>query len=107
MQFLVCTHCNEPHKDLHLQKACITNSVMGPTQAIISFLLQIMPCQARDTSHALIKRDHRCRFVATNRELKRLDSLAMSPIFGMFSETLQGLTSVRAFRMQSRFQVNP
>jgi hypothetical protein len=43
------------------------------------------------------------RFVASNRELKRLDSLAMSPIFGMFSETLQGLTSVRAFRMQTRF----
>ena len=30
-----------------------------------------------------------CRFVTTSREVKRLDSLAMSPIFGQFSETLQ------------------
>ena len=31
----------------------------------------------------------RRRYVATVREVKRLDSLAMSPIFSMFSETLQ------------------
>ena len=38
-----------------------------------------------------------CRFVTTNREVKRLDSLAMSPIFGAFSETLQvrNLSSTR------------
>jgi ABC-type multidrug transport system fused ATPase/permease subunit len=42
------------------------------------------------------------RYVATSRELKRLDSLAMSPIFGHFSESLQGLTSLRAFRVQPR-----
>lgn len=44
------------------------------------------------------------RYVATSRELKRLDSLAMSPIFSHFSETLQGLAVVRAFRAQESFR---
>ena len=43
------------------------------------------------------------QYVATSRELKRLDSLAMSPIFSHFSETLQGLAVVRAFRAQDSF----
>eukprot|EP00889_Picochlorum_renovo_P004424 jgi/Picre1/31454/NNA_006806.t1 len=44
------------------------------------------------------------RYIATSRELKRLDSLAMSPIFSHFSETVQGLTVVRAFRAQGNFE---
>ena len=43
------------------------------------------------------------QYVATSRELKRLDSLAMSPIFSHFSETLHGLPVVRAFRAQDTF----
>ena len=43
------------------------------------------------------------RFLATSRELKRLDSLALSPIFSHFAETLAGLTTLRAFRAQDRF----
>ena len=42
-------------------------------------------------------------YIATSRELKRLDSLAMSPIFGHFSESLSGLLSLRAFRQQAFF----
>ena len=42
-------------------------------------------------------------YIATSRELKRLDSLAMSPIFGHFSETLTGLLTLRAFRKQGYF----
>lgn len=44
------------------------------------------------------------RYIATSRELKRLDSVALSPIFGHFGETLTGLASVRAFRRQEPFQ---
>lgn len=43
------------------------------------------------------------RYIATSRELKRLDSLALSPIFSHFGETLSGLVTVRAFRVQDRF----
>ena len=36
-------------------------------------------------------------------ELKRLDSTTRSPIYGQFSELLQGLDTVRALREQSHF----
>jgi ABC-type multidrug transport system fused ATPase/permease subunit len=39
-------------------------------------------------------------FIATSRELKRLDSIAVSPIFSSFAETLAGLTTIRAFGRQ-------
>jgi ATP-binding cassette subfamily C (CFTR/MRP) protein 1 len=42
-------------------------------------------------------------YVATSRELKRLDSLALSPIFGHFSATLAGLATLRAARAEGRF----
>ncbi|KAK9867452.1 hypothetical protein WJX84_001002 [Apatococcus fuscideae] len=45
----------------------------------------------------------RRRFVMTAREVKRLDSLAASPIFSNFGETLQGLMTVRAFRQEQQF----
>lgn len=36
-------------------------------------------------------------------QTKRLDSLAYSPIFGHFNESLTGLTTIRAFRKQADF----
>ena len=42
-------------------------------------------------------------YLATSRELKRLDSVALSPIFSSFSETLAGLATVRAFARQPVF----
>ncbi|DBA72204.1 TPA: hypothetical protein ACH3X2_010602 [Trebouxia sp. C0005] len=42
-------------------------------------------------------------YIATNRELKRLDSIALSPIFSKFSETLSGLITLRAFSKQQHF----
>lgn len=40
---------------------------------------------------------------STSRELKRLDSISKSPIFAHFSETLGGITIIRAFAVQNRF----
>ncbi|KAM6128193.1 ATP-binding cassette sub-family C member 10 isoform 2-T2 [Pterocles gutturalis] len=40
----------------------------------------------------------------TSRELKRLYSVTLSPIYTHFSETLSGLSSIRAMRATQRFQ---
>ncbi|XP_059501849.1 ATP-binding cassette sub-family C member 8-like isoform X2 [Stegostoma tigrinum] len=38
-----------------------------------------------------------------NRELQRLDSITKSPVFAHFSETLGGLTTIRAYRHEDNF----
>jgi len=42
-------------------------------------------------------------FQQVNREAKRLESVARSPVYAQFSETLGGLTTIRAFDSASRF----
>ncbi|KAL3697480.1 hypothetical protein R1sor_011556 [Riccia sorocarpa] len=41
------------------------------------------------------------RYVAVSRELKRLDGLSRSPIYAHFAQTLQGVTSVRAYGIET------
>jgi ABC-type bacteriocin/lantibiotic exporter with double-glycine peptidase domain len=43
------------------------------------------------------------QYLKVSRELKRLESLKKSPVFVLFSETLQGLSIIRAFRQEQRF----
>eukprot|EP00743_Colponemidia_sp_Colp-15_P012774 GILK01014639.1.p1 GENE.GILK01014639.1~~GILK01014639.1.p1 ORF type:complete len:626 (+),score=96.92 GILK01014639.1:859-2736(+) len=42
-------------------------------------------------------------FLATSRELTRLDSISRSPIVHHFSESLSGASVIRAFQVQNRF----
>jgi hypothetical protein len=42
-------------------------------------------------------------YIATSRELKRLDALAFSPIFQHYGESLSGLATIRAFGRQQLF----
>jgi ABC-type multidrug transport system fused ATPase/permease subunit len=42
-------------------------------------------------------------YLATSRELKRMDAVSRSPIFAWFSESLNGLSTIRAFSQQSTF----
>ena len=44
-------------------------------------------------------------YLATCRELKRIDAVTRSPIFAWFSETLAGLSTIHAFNQQSVFLV--
>ncbi|CAO2585581.1 ATP-binding cassette sub-family C member 2, partial [Lemmus lemmus] len=42
-------------------------------------------------------------YMATSRQLRRLDSVTRSPIYSHFSETVSGLPVIRAFQHQQRF----
>ncbi|RXK42573.1 metal resistance protein ycf1 [Tremella mesenterica] len=45
-------------------------------------------------------------YLATSRELKRLDAISRSPIFSFFGETLAGLPVIRGFGQSRRFIAN-
>ncbi|WWC88113.1 uncharacterized protein L201_003017 [Kwoniella dendrophila CBS 6074] len=45
-------------------------------------------------------------YLATSRELKRLDAVSRSPIFSFFGETLSGLPVIRGYGQKSRFIAN-
>ena len=42
-------------------------------------------------------------YIRSSRQLKRLDSVSKSPIFSHFSESLSGVSSIRAFKSEKRF----
>lgn len=43
------------------------------------------------------------QYLQVSRELKRLENIKKSPVFVLFSETLNGLSVIRAFRKESLF----
>jgi ABC-type multidrug transport system fused ATPase/permease subunit len=45
------------------------------------------------------------KFVAASREIKRMDSVSQSPLFILFSETIVGITTIRAFGMTRDFML--
>lgn len=43
-------------------------------------------------------------FKKTSREVKRLEAITRTPVFSLFSETLNGMQTIRAFKMQNIFK---
>lgn len=43
-------------------------------------------------------------YIRTSRDLRRLESIALSPAFSGFDELLHGITHIRAFGMEQRYQ---
>ncbi len=43
------------------------------------------------------------QYLCVSREIKRLESVSKSPVFNLFSETLNGLPVIRAFQQEKRF----
>ncbi len=43
------------------------------------------------------------QYLCISRELKRMESISKSPVFILFSETLNGLPIIRAFQQEKRF----
>ncbi|XP_014553908.1 hypothetical protein COCVIDRAFT_28966 [Bipolaris victoriae FI3] len=44
-------------------------------------------------------------YLRTSRELKRLDSVSRSPIYAHFQESLSGMSTIRAYGQQKRFEM--
>ncbi|KAJ3416925.1 hypothetical protein HDV05_007983 [Chytridiales sp. JEL 0842] len=61
-----------------------------------TFLLAVVPM-------ALVYRTVATRYLKCSRELKRMDSVTRSPIYSMFSETLVGASTIRAYGGEKRF----
>lgn len=43
-------------------------------------------------------------YLVTSREVKRIEAVTRSPVYAMFSTTLKGLPTIRAFGVQGRFR---
>ncbi|XP_072032683.1 ATP-binding cassette sub-family C member 9-like isoform X2 [Amphiura filiformis] len=71
--------------------AFIVNTIVTPI-----FILEVLPIIVIFWILAVY-------FITSSRELQRLDSITRSPALAQFSETLGGLTTIRAYRDQERF----
>ncbi|KXX78551.1 Metal resistance protein YCF1 [Madurella mycetomatis] len=80
----------------NLAKSCFTLVVISVT--VPAFIALIIPLSLM---YLWIQR----YYLRTSRELKRLDSVSRSPIYAHFQESLGGISTIRAYRQQDRFEL--
>ncbi|WFD30029.1 hypothetical protein MSPP1_001042 [Malassezia sp. CBS 17886] len=80
-----------------VRSACVVLGMLCVvTYTVPAFLLFVFPL-------ALVYRRVMLYYLASSRELKRLDAVSKSPIFTWFQESLDGLAVLRAFRRTDTF----
>jgi len=84
-------------------KACISG-IMDFTSSFITILLVVPDFAPFALFIALLYIRLAPPYIKTSRDLRRLESIALSPAFSGFDELLQGITHVRAFGMEQRYQ---
>ncbi|KAJ4303081.1 ATP-binding cassette glutathione S-conjugate transporter ycf1 [Kalmusia sp. IMI 367209] len=77
-------------------RACFTLVIVSVTTP--GFIALIVPLGAL---YLYIQR----YYLRTSRELKRLDSISRSPIYAHFQESLSGMSTIRAYHQQKRFEL--
>lgn len=77
-----------------LLACCATLGVISYTTPL--FLAFLFPL-------AYIYRSAQQYYIASSRELKRLDSISRSPIYTHFTESIDGATTIRSYGMEDRF----
>ncbi|XP_077862231.1 ATP-binding cassette sub-family C member 9-like [Saccoglossus kowalevskii] len=77
---------------LQVVSALVVNSIVTPI--FIAFVTPVL------IVYIFLQR----YYITTSREIQRLDSITRSPVFAHYSESLGGLSTIRAYRKESAFK---
>ncbi|KAE8982765.1 Canalicular multispecific organic anion transporter 2 [Phytophthora rubi] len=101
---------NRMSKDIYTLDEAIPGTVVGLLNTIVSVAITLVTISYVTPMFMVILAPvlvgYYCSqryFIKTSRELQRLDSISRSPIFALLSETLDGLSTIRAFGVESSF----
>ena len=119
---VICMQRNQLHVHVHMSIVkCVVYTIAYNLQLLILFSMATYACTctymymgAQILSHDSVRT---CipvilgvlmvhcvyMYVHTHRELKRLSSVTLSPVYAHFSETLSGVWTIRALRATQRF----
>ncbi|KAL4133396.1 hypothetical protein PRIC2_003714 [Phytophthora ramorum] len=101
---------NRMSKDIYTLDEAIPGTVVGLLNTIVSVVITLVTVSYVTPMFMVILLPvlvgyytSQRYFIKTSRELQRLDSISRSPIFALLSETLDGLSTIRAFGVESSF----